>query len=374
MRRLEPPRAVRLGVLLSVVAISTAARAENGPRAASLSWVRRPGAESCPGPAAVANAVESRLGARVLVPSSSPDLAVEAYVEPSPPIGYRVVLAVSDPEGHVIGHRELTSTEVDCTPIAESAELAIALMIDPEAHASAPSALSPVEPRAGTALPATSLVAPASTMPPESRVAPPPVALASPPRAEPADQKPVRESPWSGAVEGSVSFMVGLLPDVAPGVHVAARMPLYEGLFALAAGASYYPKKTQRTALPADGSVATNEFQAASVDLRGCFQPEAGKALVSGTACLGVDVGSMSVRTSGLDISTGGTSWIVDIDMRARVMFRPIRGWLIFVGGALRLALNRDELQVADAAGNGIKVTSRSVVGGEPEIGMGYEF
>jgi hypothetical protein len=362
-------RAPAVGV--SLLVLTSAARAE--PRAASLSWVRHAGAESCPGPSAVANAVETRLGAHVLAPASAPDLAVEAYVEPAPPVGYHVVVAVSDPQGRVIGRRELSSADADCAAAAESAELAIALMIDPEAHASAPVAL----PRMAGSAPTTSSM-PAVVAPPASPVLlppQPPLVLSPPP--EPEDRghsTPPRRFAWSAAVQASAAFTAGLLPGVAPGVRFAARMPIYDDRLALSAGASYYPEKRQEIQLSAAGPRVASTFQAVAVHIGACVLPDGGRARMGVIGCLGTDLGSMAIRTNGIDTTTGATGWIVDLDVRAHFVLRPLRGVLLFVGGALRLALSRERFEVVDSSGAPNPVFSRHLVGAEPEIGAGYEF
>jgi hypothetical protein len=321
----------------------------------------------CPGPAAIANAVEARLGAHVLVPASSQNLAVEAYIEAHPPVGYRVIVAMSDADGNVIGRRELTSSEPDCSAITASAQLAIALMIDPEAHVNA----APSEP--APAVSAT--VAPPRAPPPNLQIAPRrPVFEGPPPSVQYVPSLPRPVSAWSVAVEGSANFTIGLLPGLATGARVQARLPMYDGSFALVAGANYYWPKTLHSIVEPEGAVATLVFQAAFVNLAGCVLSDAGRAVLGMMACFGADLGSMSVRTTGLDVSTGGAGAIADLEARARVMVRPARGFLVFAGGALRMALSREHFDVVNSELRSNSAFFRPFIGGDLEIGIGYEF
>src|SRR5262249_18291366 len=124
--------------------------------------------------------------------------------------GYHVVITTSGPDGLVLGQRELSSQESSCGAVAESAALAIALMIDPEAVLGPD---RPIEP------------------PPEPVAA---AAVPAPPSAE----------PWRGMLEISAGLYAGLLPNVVPGFSMRAFVAPPEGRLGFELGGTYFTTKT----------------------------------------------------------------------------------------------------------------------------------
>jgi len=113
------------------------------PRAAALGWFRAPGAESCIGARALAEAVEARLGGAALAPASRADVSIEGIVDPADgEPGWRVSITVADGAGKVLGTRKLSHAGTDCRAIDEEVSLTIALLIDPDAMLSPPAASS----------------------------------------------------------------------------------------------------------------------------------------------------------------------------------------------------------------------------------------
>lgn len=101
----------------------------------TLSWTRLPGAEVCPTVVDVGHAVEALLGRSVLVESRRADRIVEASVAPGTDgVSFVAAIQVASHEGEVLGRREIASHDPGCADLAESAALAIALMIDPDAE------------------------------------------------------------------------------------------------------------------------------------------------------------------------------------------------------------------------------------------------
>ena len=100
--------------------------AERGP---SLNWVRLPGAESCIAPVELTELVEQRLGRAVFVRARDAIVVIEGRVEPSPPLGFSVVLQVSDPDGTLYGSRELSLADADCRKLDEIVALVIAVTL-----------------------------------------------------------------------------------------------------------------------------------------------------------------------------------------------------------------------------------------------------
>jgi hypothetical protein len=339
------------------------------PRAASLSWVRHEGAEQCPGPAVIARGVESRIGRHVLATSAASELAVEASIGPAQPTGFRVAIRMSDAEGRTIGKRDLSSAELDCAVAAASAELVIALMIDPDAKLVAPPDIALPAPVAEAPVAFTPQPAPIAPAPPPPTVITVPVPV---PARDAGPQRVADVSPWAAAVDASAALVWGVLPGAAPAVRVTGRLPALDGRFAVGIGGSYYPEKAQTVTVDEPGDV-TNRISAAGVDVLGCFLPDGGQNRVGATFCLGAEIGSMRVKTTGADQSTGGTGWMVDVEGRARLDLR-LSPLVLFAGAAVRLAANRDHFEVRNAAGRREDVYFRPLVGGGPEVGAGYEF
>ncbi|MDD9969180.1 MAG: hypothetical protein OXR73_23260 [Myxococcales bacterium] len=101
-------------------------------RAPSLGWVRMPGAEACISTRALAERVERRLQRDVFVSASQSELAVEGRVAPGDgPNSWVATLVMSDPDGRVLGQRELRAEGQRCAVLDESLTLVIAIAIDP---------------------------------------------------------------------------------------------------------------------------------------------------------------------------------------------------------------------------------------------------
>ena len=93
-----------------------------------LNWVRLPGAESCIAPVELARRVEDRLGRQVFARASDAIVVIEGRVAPDPN-GFTTVIRVSDPEGSVLGSRELSVPGADCHKLDEIVALIISITI-----------------------------------------------------------------------------------------------------------------------------------------------------------------------------------------------------------------------------------------------------
>ena len=179
--------------VVTVAASPAGARKQSEAPAAStssLSWVRMPGAETCPSSAELARAVEERLARRVFVSAADADLAVEGRAERTPE-GWRAVLHVSRADGTLLGERTLSSEEPGCDALGRRVALTVALMIDPL------TAPEPAPPRA----------APAEPPPTE-----PPVIVRTE-RVEVPVPVPAPPAPrWRVEVDASLAFALGLQP------------------------------------------------------------------------------------------------------------------------------------------------------------------
>jgi len=134
------------GLVLAVLLAAGAVRAEPPPgvgsgrkappleplpqrKGARLTWVRGVGAEGCVGPNGLEEDVKARLGRDPF--ALPPQLAIEGAIVRVPG-GFRVDLVVRDPEGGLVGTRQLSSRERDCRSLGEAVAVAITVTIEPD--------------------------------------------------------------------------------------------------------------------------------------------------------------------------------------------------------------------------------------------------
>jgi hypothetical protein len=173
---------------------------------------REAGAESCPDEQALQRAVAERLG---LNPFSSDAARTVSVRWKTSEAGFSAELSVTTETGATIGSRKLSSSKKDCSELAASTALALALIIDPlsltrgPAPAPEPEALPPPPP------PPSSSVEPEP--PPPAPPAPPPIVVIEQPPAPP----PVEHSLWLG---GALGLSLGEVPST-----VSAALELSAG-------------------------------------------------------------------------------------------------------------------------------------------------
>ena len=146
---------------------SQSAASRGAPPARRLSG-RPPEAEVCFSTRALAQAVDERLGRRVVVSASDAELSVEAsVVAVAEPPGWRATVVLRDVAGRSLGSREIGSDGPSCEALRAPLAVVIAVLVDP-------SQLSRRKPA-------------------RSRAAPPPA-----PFPQPHPQPPWRISVWAG--------------------------------------------------------------------------------------------------------------------------------------------------------------------------------
>ena len=301
------PGALVCALWLGLAALPALPAQAAEPQPPGLNWVRLPGAQSCISAAVLAQRVEARVGRLLFAATSEAGVFVDGHVRPGPAQqGWEVTLELSEPQGKVLGRREMQFASGDCTVIDEAVALVIAVTLypntglldggiplDPSTAASLRALFGrePVDPD-----PASLPLAAATASPPnalEQRAprapAPDPRADASPARhAAPA----TRSATWSYGLDAAAAGGFGHLPGLSPGVaaHVAITPP---SAWPLEAGLVFFPAKTERHAR-ASGDVRF-ELHAASLAL--CpWQPEWLRALA---VCAGAEVGRLQVVSRG---------------------------------------------------------------------------
>jgi hypothetical protein len=279
----------------------------------------------------MARTVERKLHREVFVPATRADLMVEALVEPGQGSGFHVVITTSGADGTVLGQRELSTQESTCAAITESAALAIALMIDPEA------VLGPERP-------------------PEPAPPPPPVPSVAvlPPAPE----------PWQGVLEVSAGLYAGLLPNVAPGFSMRAIVAPPASRLAFELGGTYF--LTQSVGVSAS-SQATFSLALAEVGL--CTTPP--NRAVALWGCAGGEIGRLGAAGSNLPNQKSYDRWTVDLGARGTASFRAGERWLFSVSLAVVVPLARDTFNAGDPQR---EVFRMSAVAGAGDFGVGYSF
>lgn len=115
-----------LGVLVAGHAPGAEARREPSPTVL-FTYERAEGAAQCPEKASIERGVAARLGRNPF--SAEGPLAIHARIEPEN-AGLHATVRVEE-DGVARGERELTSATADCTELAASLELILAIAIDP---------------------------------------------------------------------------------------------------------------------------------------------------------------------------------------------------------------------------------------------------
>jgi hypothetical protein len=332
---------MRSGPRLFALAAALAASFEPGAanaepeRTSSLGWVRLPGAESCLGPRALAEAVERRLRRHVVISAAHADVAVEGWVERRAN-GWHAVIHLVDAHGAPLGTRELTREDASCSALNDDLELAIALMIDPAA------VLGPLP------------------LPP----APPPRVLIQTvlvPIAPPAP--PV---PWSGSLEVGPVLVLGVLPGVGGGLALRGLVTPPR-LFAFELGGAVY--------LPDNASASASgaRFTLASGFVSAC--PIAGAT--GGTrvlACAGLEVGTLRVGGFGFDLRETRERLVVNAAARGRLRQRLVGPLAASAGAAVLVPFVRDTFFFDDGKGSEREVFRMAPVGAGFDLSIGIEF
>jgi hypothetical protein len=291
-------RLIWLGAWLCAL-LPTAAAAEGS--GVAFNWVRLAGAESCVSATELMNRVEERAGRVLFVRSGDARLSIDGYVRMSEdPQGWAVRLAVSQPDGRVLGFRDLeVLVGDDCHVIDEAVEFLVHITLDADGafnmgiplSAEARELLDQAvgnEPFEGDPLALLLGMNATSSRPAPKPAAPPPSAAPLPPPA--AQLAPAEAGPSAALFDVSGAAGIGRMPGVSFGLalHIAlvtrANWTLELGLAIWAA-----------RRVEADGSQGYADFDALLGSLAVCpwqFWP----ALA---LCAGAEYGRMGVAPGG---------------------------------------------------------------------------
>lgn len=369
--------AVPLAAALAAGFAPSFARAEDAPAAATprapgLNWVRLAGAETCIGSAELALRVEARAGRALFATPGEAALFVDGHVGLAAPAGWRVELAVVDPQGRVLGRRALDFQGNDCSVIDEAVTLVIAVTLYP--NTGLPESGIPLDPGIAASLdslfgaeptePDASAMPPASQPPRSSRqsVRRP---VASPARRSSAPATPGIELGLDAV--GVTGF--GQLPGAALALAAHAVLALREGLSVELGFTRFFTASEQ----PPRGIDGEAKFDLWVASLAVCpWQPSGLPAL---SLCVGAEGGRLQAETRGFAIDQPPMSEAV-ANVLGEGVLRARLGSTLYLRAALTIALPlvQRSYTFQDLDGSPAVLFRMPQVAGRAEIGAGMFF
>lgn len=347
--------ASRLGVLVGgwlAPALAVAAPAEKPT--AVLSWVRAPGAEACASLAEVAARVNARLGRPVFVAPTEAKLLIEATItEDRESGGFRVRIVLNSDAGAPLGTRDLGVPGDDCRAATDTAALAIALMIDPDAAAADSEATFPVEARAKNEAP--------EPLPPSKPPAP------SEQAASPASRPTPQPEHWRTRLGVGALASVGQLPGVAVGGLGLVRLSPQSRLGGVDVSARYLAKKDQELRANVGGT-----FSASSVALAGFWAPLQ-KQRITFSVAAGGEVGV--IASNGYNLATRNDyrlTWLTNAALDGDLALRLTDSVAMLLRLSLKLPLVREHFE-AEVAGRATEIFSTSAMIGDLALGLAFD-
>ncbi len=292
----------------------------------------------------LAEGVEKILRRPVFVSAAQADLAIEGRAE-KVATGFKATLSVSDKDGKALGTRELTTDKPDCHALDEQVELAIALMVDPDA------ALAPPEPP------------PKKEEPPPPKPPPPIEKKVYVPVPVPAP-KEKEEDPWRGDVFAGFSLGFGWLPRVAPGAHVGSSIdpPWF---FPVEVTLKFFAPQTVEA--PRGASVLFYSFQGAAL---GCPLTYGG-AIGEIRACGGLEGGFLVGDGEGFETEIDDVSAIrgqLGATVKGRADFKIVAPLRLGLATGVTVPFFRDEFVYQTAGGGEVLVFQQAPVAGTIDL------
>jgi hypothetical protein len=286
--------------------VAAQAAPEPAPALLALDYQRAAGASHCLAPAALARAVEQRLGRRVFVPRAQAEL--QAHVRAARAAhGFRIDVELFDGEGHSLGKRHLSTRARHCSALDDSLALVVSLAVDVAVDVAPPAAPEAVAPDAAP-----------------QRVEPTALVALETPIDVPAGTYAPRAS-WQLAPALGVLAAGGLLPGVGLGgaFEIELRPPAFWALWLRAA--LWQPRRigagqgVELSAQTLELGVCPWWFELAGVESRSCAEQLIGRMAMQG---FGFD----------RDQSGSGASFALGVTESLR---RHFGDWFISVSGSL---------------------------------------
>jgi hypothetical protein len=309
-----PPRCFILSIVASAAVVASFPRTARADASAHLVYLRGPGAEQCPGEAAIRAAVSSRLGYDPFFPWAHDTLFAEIDRSND---AFRAVVKLVDANNLQRGSRELSVRGSDCSAVIDVLALTISLTIDPSSVVGGPKADEP--PPAEAPPPSQSTVSPAAASQPT--IAPEPEGPPAVPdpwlrRPEP-NERPGTRPRQANPVSWQMALGTLAAVDAAPAPNAG---------FTLSVGATWRIFSFDleaRADLPSQGASMVAAMEVRSWLVAGSLVPCAHFAFVFG--CPVVSVGAVGATARGIQLPRDdyGPWWA--LGARAGAEWSPIR-------------------------------------------------
>jgi hypothetical protein len=323
---------MRLVVALAVLLLGTGARsAWAGDKArAVLTYERIDAArDACPDEATMRGLVAARLGYDPFVESDGVPLRIEIRPDGREFVS-RVTRTSNDGDKH--GERTLRSSGGDCTELASSASLAVALAIDPDAASRAP---EPAPPPAAPppAAPPSPAPAPTTPLPPAPETQPKATTPVAPkPRPTPRVKLGLR-------VDAGLVLGAGMVPGVAFGPRLGVGLD--GGLWSVSGEGTAIVPRSEKTKY---GTVTASIVYGSVVP---CLHPSFA-GIFNADLCAAASVGALSSDATNVTRSFPTTNVYASVGPRAGITVAPRPTVGFRLSGDLGVSLARVHLNIDD--------------------------
>jgi hypothetical protein len=302
--------------------------------------------------------VDAHLGRQAIVSPSAAAIFIEAEIVPAAAgPGWHVHIALTADDAGVSGVRDITSPNRDCAEAADSAALAIALMIDPTSgqprsqgsfSAPAPEPSAPVDVPHPPSAESTRV---------DRELEPTPAEAAAPRRAN--------DTHWRARVLLGPLATLGQLPGPALGLAGSIALSPAQRQAGVELGGMYLaPRRTELR--PGAGG----EFSASALTANGWWSPHrAGRFSITWLA--GGQVGRIAASGFGFNSSNrAADSWLLNITTQAELGWQLSQSWQGLLRAGLGVPLWRDSFDAVGPGGESAIFRPSAVIG-SLSIGIG---
>jgi hypothetical protein len=323
----------------------------------------------------LAQRVEARVGRILFASANEADVFVDGYVRPSASSGWDVMLDVSDPDGRVLGKRDMHFDGPACTAIDEGVALVIAVTLYP--NTGLVDAGIPLDESTAGSLDSLFGNEPTDPDPSSFPARPTPAVGASVPHAPGARAETTASSArnrtqadgWGLALDGAGVAGFGQLPGASLGLSAHAQL-IPTGAWPIELGATAF---LARTANAGRGIAGTVRFELVLASLMVCpWQPE---WLLGLSLCAGAEVGRLHVEPSDFAVLPGPSSDLVANLLGSGVLrVRLVGGLYLRAGLLLALPLVQRRYEYQTPVATTAQLYRMPQVAGRAEIGLGWRF
>jgi hypothetical protein len=313
-----------------------------------LSWTREGGAESCASGAALSRLLEQVLGAYSTPGGSAPVLLEGAAKVAPAPLRFAVRVSVRDAQSNeIIGERELTTADEQCSTLTPALLLVLAMSVDPSAGreglpANVAEELKRTRDEDVDVWPATSTPKPSADQPAHATAAPAPRTVEmrearEQPQGTGSPAAPESREPLQ--IFAAFAASTGVLPALAPGAGLGLGVPLRRG-FSLSL--ALFGWNAQTVELPSSPFLENDGVDVAASQLSGSLCRG-----VVGTGprlalCAGFGLGLRWVHAQALSNESNPTRAFFGPELALQGSWQLGSSWVVGAGAAAQAQLRRD--------------------------------